>query len=57
MTSNRKKISDVKKEFKEIVKTQNDNVEMVVEQAENTVTEPTESVEETILKNTESFKA
>jgi len=57
MPSDRKKISDVKKEFKEIVKTQNDNVEMVVEQAENTVTEPTESVEETILKNTESFKA
>ena len=54
---NAKPMKQAKKEFKAIVKAQNDNVNMVVEQANNTTAEPTESVEETILKNTESFKA
>ncbi len=46
----KKSINEARKEFQEIVNTQNDNVDMVVEQAKNTITEPTESVEETIVK-------
>lgn len=46
----KKSINEARKEFQEIVNTQNDNVDMVVEQAKNTITEPTESIEETIVK-------
>lgn len=45
-----KKISEVKKEFVKSIDAQNDNVNMVIEQAENTPVEATESVEETIVK-------